>query len=312
MVALRKGISKLSDFVDGNAAHGHPGDYYGQIYFVNNITGDSSFDGLSWATPFDEISTAITASEAFRALPVDGTNDYQRNIIYVQGTGTAYGNLTALPSYCDLIGIGANPRGNGSGIAKITSETAGEDAIAVGSAGVRGLYMNGFQVGCVTTHGSTGYAMDLDKIFRSEFENCVFWNKLTGAVKLVLAGGVTFRNCQIGGGDTSNGAIGLNQTGSDNFNNCLFEDCFIMGETYGVVITAEACHQTWFKNNYIYGSTIGVDDNSTNQSTAEYAIYTGNRVYSDSDCFQITTGDGIKAVGNLANQGGSIAWEDGV
>jgi len=201
MVSMKKGISKLSDFADGNAVHGHPGDYYGQIYFVNNITGNSGYDGLSWATPFDEISTAITASEAFRQFPVDATNDYQRNIIYVQGTGTAYGNLTALPSYCDLIGIGANPRGNGSGICMIIDNTT-EDAIEVGAAGVRGLYMANFQVGC-TLMGDTGYAMDLAKVFRSTFENCVFWNKITGGVRLVLAGGVTFSDCHIGGGDTS-------------------------------------------------------------------------------------------------------------
>ncbi len=309
MVALKKGISKLSDFADGNAAHGHPGDYYGQIYFVNNITGDSGYDGLSWATPFDEISTAITASEAFRQLPSGTTNDYQRNIIYVQGTGTAYSALTALPSYCDLIGIGANPRGNGSGICKIVNESSG-DAIAVGSAGVRGLYMSGFQVGCTVTSGTAGYAMDLDKIFRSEFENCVFWNKLTGAVRLVLCGSVTFRNCQIGGGDTSNPLIGLNQSGSSHFNNCLIEDCFIHGATTGVVVTAMNCHQTWFKDNYIYGGTKGVDDNATNQSVGLYAIYTGNRVYSASDCFEITTGDGVKAFGNLANQAGTTAHED--
>ena len=63
---MLKGVSVLADLADGGAVYGYPGDYYGRIYYVNNITGDSSYDGLSWDTPFDEVSTAITASETYR------------------------------------------------------------------------------------------------------------------------------------------------------------------------------------------------------------------------------------------------------
>lgn len=302
---MRKGISTLSDLRDGASVYGYPGDYYGQIYYVNNITGDSSFDGLSWATPFDEVSTAITASETFRALPSGSTNDYQRNVIYVQGTGTPYAIISAMPSYCDLIGIGANPRGNGAGIVRIMGNTSA-DSIA-GSA--RGLYMANFLVGDEVTSGSAGYSMDLAVCFRSTFENCVFVNKTTGGVRIGAAGGVTFKNCQIGGGDTANGTTGFTQTGV-NFNNCVIEDCYIHGTDYGMVIAAEGGNNTWIRRNFIYGNTIGVDDNSVSGLATQGIIYTGNYVFSGSDCFSITTEGSYKAIGNHANQGGTTNWED--
>jgi len=302
-----KGVSTMADLADGGAVYGYPGDYPGRIYYVNNITGDSSYDGLSWDTPFDEISTAITASEAFRALPSGSTNDYVRNIIYVQGTGTAYSALTALPSYCDIIGIGADPRGNGAGIVRIIDNTTSTDAVS-GSA--RGLYMANIQMGSDEAGGSSGYAMDLAVCFRSTFENCVFWNKTSGGVRAGVLGGVTFRNCQIGGGDTSNGAVGFQVTG-DNFNNCWLIDNFIYGTTHGIVIAAAAgCNNTMIKNNFIFGDTIGVDDNSTTTSHTQHAFFIENWVQSNADCFDIVANGAEKCIGNWANEGGTTVYED--
>ncbi len=308
---LKQGISMLSDLADGNAIHGYPGDYPGRIYYVNNITGSTVGDGLSWDTPFAEISEAITASETFRALPSGSTNDYVRNIIYVQGTGTNYAPLTALPSYCDLIGIGANPRGNGTGICKIMDNNSSTDAVSVGAAGVRGLYMANFQMGDDVASGSTGYAMDLAKVYRSEFKNCVFWNKLTGGVRLASAGGVTFSDCHIGGGDTSYALNGLEQTGV-NFNNCLIEDCFIYGGTNGVVIAAEACNNTWFRNNYIFGGTgIGYDDNSVSSVATQGAITTNN-YFSGATAYSVATDGTKKAIGNYGNSAGTTVQVDDI
>ena len=115
----------------------------GRTYYVNNITGASTNDGLSWNSAMDEVSTAITASETFRQLQGTDTNDYIRNRIIVQGTGTAYTSLTALPSYCDLIGLGSEVRGNGSGIARIGSDANTTPASGVDASAVRGLYMEG-------------------------------------------------------------------------------------------------------------------------------------------------------------------------
>ncbi len=116
----------------------------GRTYYVNNILGSSTNDGLSWGTAMDEVSTAITASETYRQLGgvVGGasvtTNDYVRNTIVVQATGTAYSAISALPNYTDIIGLGATPRGNGAGIVRIDGAGAA-DAMA-GTARGLGLY----------------------------------------------------------------------------------------------------------------------------------------------------------------------------
>ena len=305
---LKKGISVLSDLADGGAVAGYPGDYYGQIYFVNNITGDSSFDGLSWDTPFDEVSTAITASEVFRQLPggATTTNDYQRNIIYVQATGTAYSALTALPNHCDMIGIGADVRGHGTGIARISSETSAD---TVSAAAVRGLNMYNMQL----TGLSSGYAMDLDLAFRCRFENCHFTNKTTGGVHILKGGGLVFRDCIIGAGDSVTCAIGLSTTGTggaSNFNNCTIENNLIWGGTTGVNIDTYSNNFTVFKNNFIYGGTTGIDDDCASSNLQNNVWYINNWVYGGSDAISIVQNDGYTTIGNRVNSTGTSAWED--
>jgi len=310
---LRKGVSVLSDLADGGAVYGYPGDYYGQIYFVNNITGNSAYDGLSWDTPFAQPSEAITASEAFRALPSGTTNDYQRNRIFIQGTGTAYSPISALPSYCDMIGIGANPRGNGAGIARIVSNTDSEDAISHGSSGVRGLYMENIQAGA-DSGSSTGWALDLAKIFRSEFVNCVFWNKETGGVRVTIGGGVAFRACLLGGGDTRYPTTGFSNDGLANFNHCVIEDSYIYGETTGLILSAVAMGQTLIQRNMIYGGSIGIDDNQDNKDFYDLPQFLDNRIFVDSggDCIDSLNNGTEKAIGNMCNTAGTITWEGSI
>ena len=302
---LKKGVSVISDLADGGAVYGYPGDYYGRIYYVNNITGSSSYDGLSWDTPFDQLSTAITASEVYRQLPSSTTNEYSRNIIYVQGTGTAYTKLSTFPNHCDIIGIGANPRGYHEGVPYVQS-TTGVDTV---DGTCEGLYVANMQFGGT----GTGYAMDLTQITKSAFDNCCFWNKTSGGIRIGIAGAVRFSNCQIGGGDTSNGATGFEITG-DNFNACVIEDCYIFGTTTGLKVTSNTnqANNTWVRNNFIHGATIGVDDNSTMSSHNHWVFYTGNYVQS-ADCFDIEgAGNGLKQIGNHANAAGSSAWEDAI
>ncbi|KKL18890.1 hypothetical protein LCGC14_2470980, partial [marine sediment metagenome] len=105
-------------FFPGAIVTGWPGPGAGTTYYVNNITGSSTADGLSWNSAVDQVSTAVTLSEASRLIhPGTTTNDYIMNTIIVQGTGTAYTAVAALPSYARVIGLGADPRGNGAGIA---------------------------------------------------------------------------------------------------------------------------------------------------------------------------------------------------
>lgn len=268
---LIKGVSTMSDLADGGAVYGYPGDYYGRIYYVNNITGDSSYDGLSWDTPFDEISTAITAAEAWRVAPSGSNNDYQRNVIYVQGTGTAYTALTSLPSHCDIIGIGADAFGNGSGIARIGADSGtGEDGVDA-TATFRGVNFYNLQFQA----GSGGYAFRGTSAFRSGFYHCAFAtnNSPAGApaagVDLDIAGGVVWEDCMwINSSGTANQfALGLTITGT-HFNHCKINNCFIGGDK-GIYIEASVINGwgTIVQNSYIgqlsETCSIGVDDDAT-------------------------------------------------
>ncbi len=302
---LKKGISVLSDLRDGGA--GYPGDYPGRVYYVNNIHGASTNEGLSWDQPFAQVSDAITASEAWRQLYADTTNDYHRNIIYVQGTGTAYTPLTALPNQCDLIGVGADVRGHGTGIARISSETSAD---TVSAAAVRGLNMYNMQF----TGLSSGYAMDLALAFRSRFENCHFTNKTTGGIRIVKGGGLVFKDCIIGAGDSVTCNIGLAVSGTggaSNFNNCTIENNLIWGAVNGIKIDTYSNNFTVFKNNFIYGATIGVDDNCASSNIQNNAFYVGNYVQS-ADAFEITNNDGLTTIGNWINEAGTSAMEDAI
>ena len=265
-----KGVSVLADLADGAGAYGYPGDYPGRIYYVNNITGDDSYDGLSWDTPFDEVSTAITASETFRALPSGSTNDYVRNIIFVQGTGTAYSSVTSLPSYCDIIGIGADCFGNGAGIARIGADAGAYDGVdsTVAARGVN-FYNIQFQA------GNGCYAFRGTNLFRSNFVHCCFaTNGVPGGtpaagVDLDIASGVNWYDCLWNNQSSLDVqfTVGMTITGT-HFHGCKVEGCFIGGDT-GVKIGSTVVNSwgSWFKDCYIgqLSETCGiaVDDDST-------------------------------------------------
>jgi len=279
------------------------GEQYTKTYYVDNVVGsDTANNGLSWTKPFAQLSKAITVWEAFRAVQ---TNIYAKGLIYVRGTGTAYTKLTALPNYCDIVGVGANPRGNGTGIASITS-TTGEDTCDEAT-GARGLGLFNLQF----TGSGTGRAFDAAVLFRSTIENCTFVNKSTGGMRIVKGGGLTIRNCQIGGGDTVSSAIGLENSGTDNFNNCLVEDNVIIGTVDGVIVTAGLCDSTLFRKNFIYGgSGHGVDDNSGATSLVAHAFYVDNMIGSAADGMEMTQCDGTCNWANWVNTNGTTTWED--
>ena len=298
---LRKGLSSLSDLVDGNGAFGYPGDYPGLIFYVNNITGSTTNDGLSWAFPKAQISQAIAAAEAGRPSVRAGSNDFVRNIIFVQGTSTAYTVLTALPNYCDIIGVGADPRGNGSGIARLTSTTGVNTTDDSITAGVRGLRLYNLQFG----GSGTGWGLSCTTLFRSVIENCAFVNKTTGGILLTTGGGNEIRNCHIGG-DTSYPAIGLQMGNSGgNANQCLVEDNFIYGSTTGVSVSAYLCDHTVFRNNTIYGGTTGLSDTCTDSTLAANAFYSGNFLLGGSAAYSITNNGAKRCTANRCNSNGT-------
>ncbi len=297
---LRKGEAVLSDLADGGSMT-YPGNYPGQVYFVNNVTGDSSYDGLSWESPFAQLVTAITAATAFQAAQVSN-NQNVRNIIYVQGTATAYDAVTTLPSYCDIIGVGADPRGNGAGIARIGSDTGTTDGVdATTTARGVNFYNLQFQA------GGGGYAFRGTDLYRCRWENCTFATNGTGTApaagfSAAKCSGNVWINCHwINAGSIGNtNAVGFQMTGT-HFHNCLVEDCYISGDAAAVEI-ASVTVSSWgsiFKNCYIgWGSEtcdIGVDDNAT----AGHIIYSGCTVFA-TDSFELSNNGTNRIIGCTA------------
>lgn len=290
---MKKGVSKLSDLADGMGVYGYPGaGYTGVQYFVNNITGSSGASGLDWDNAVDEVSTAITLSEAERQRRSGTTNDYVRNQIFVQGTGTAYTALTAMGSYVDIIGVGADPFGNGAGIARIGADSGTSEGVLL-TATFRGVNFYNLQFQA----GTGGYAFKGTNAFRSNFIHCCFASNGSpggapaAGFEMGIAGGVNFYDCLWNNqSSTANQfTIGLNIT-STHFHGCLVKDCYIGGDT-GVKIAA-GCVNAWgsrFDHCYIgqlsETCAIGVDDNAT----------TGHIIYQD--CFVQAT-DAFDLVNN--------------
>lgn len=76
-----------------------------QDYYVDGNTTNTVGDGLSWATAFDTLAEAITASNTSIALTANRWWA-RRNRIFVCGDQEIVENLTILPEKCDVIGVG--------------------------------------------------------------------------------------------------------------------------------------------------------------------------------------------------------------
>ncbi len=253
----------------------------GRNYYVNNITGSASANGLSWSTAMDEISTATTASEAYRILPA-ATNEFIRNTIFVQGTGTPYTALTALPSYCNIIGLGADVRGNGAGIARVGADTGtGYGVVAAGT--IRGLNVYNIQFQA----GQNNYMFKAANLYRCVFDNCGFitngdpTSSPETGFSVGKASGLVIRNSHWGSasGINSGPDCGFDVT-STHFHLCLIENCHIEGSV-AVIRFHSTCLNAWsseVRNNTLGGSgyisAIGVDDNAT----TGMIVYSGNMI----------------------------------
>lgn len=305
----RKLILKPGAIVEGswNGAF----DRGGRTYYVNNITGASTNDGLGWNSAMDEVSTAITASETYRQLQGNDDNDYIRNTIVVQGTATAYSYIEALPSYCDIIGLGASPLGNGSGIARLDGLGA-KDAAATDE--VRGLNIYNMQF----THSVSGsfWAMDLAVVFRSIFEHCAFLNGLSGGLKIVRGGSVTIDDCLVGGGDSFNPVYGLyvgtGTSGDRTFNSCLLKDSHFHGTTAAFHNSNVGCSDTWARDCLFEGGVHGFVDVSTDSNLGDniklsrcYGFGTHSTSINEAG-FEITVNYAKRAFGCIDNANGTL------
>lgn len=237
-------------------------DIYVHKYFVDNVNGASGNDGLTWATAKAQISQAITAWEAYRLAQA---NVYGRGAIYVRGTGDAYAALTALPNYCDIIGVGACAFGNGAGIVIIG--VAGADGISGDAGGNRGLGLYNLQF----RSGGAFWCCDFVQLLRSIIDTCAFHSNgataADGGIRFTGAsGGLIIRNCKTKGDTDYVPKVGLQASGT-HLNESVIEDCLLGGTTAGVLIdnTVKNGDQTVFRNNHIgdsgKGCVTALDDN---------------------------------------------------
>ena len=247
----------------------------GTTYYVNNITGSSTADGLSWNSAFDEVSTAVTASEASRLVhPGTTTNDYIRNKIVIQGTGTTYDAISALPSYCDVIGLGAEPFGDGTGIVVLGDATGAADG-AAGS--MRGTNIYNMQF----VGAGSFYAMDLAVAYRSKFENCAFGGNASSAAcaiafNVVSASGLVLRECKTIMHAAAPVIGWAMSTAGGNWNECLMERCHGYGSTTGYTNAGYLQNGSVVRACVFYGGTTGLSDTSAQTGMAGLAMYVGN------------------------------------
>ena len=299
---LRKGRAKLSDLSDGAAAvTGYPGAYPGRVYYCNNVTGSTGASGLSWDDAFSTLDAAITASEAYRLALTPATNVYFRNTIYVQATATDYTAITAYPNYTDIIGVGADPRGNGGGIAVITG---GASTDAAGGLAQRGNNWSNLQFEVI----ADGYwCFDGTQILRTTFTNCMFGASLAtmtsgGGVRMTGdSGGVTFRHCHFGANGASCLVYGI-YASAVTFNNCLIEDCTINAKTCGIYLAGCTESNTAIKRNYIWSGTSV--ELTTGISTSVNSFIAGNYIRAAT---AITGHTASNSIDNQVVQGGTAA-----
>jgi hypothetical protein len=274
------------------------GGMYVKSYYVDNINGSASNAGLSWESAFAEISTAVTAWEAYRALQ---DNVYARGAIYVRGTGTAYTKLTALPSYCDIIGVGAEVRGNGTGIVMIGAN--GADGIA-GTARGLGLYNLQF------ISGGAFWCADFVSLFRSSIVHCAFQATTAaadGGIRFSGAsGGLVIRDCLWKGSGDVICKVGIQASGT-HLNESIIENNVIGGTTAGILIdnTVKNGDQTVVRNNHIgdtgKGCVTAIDDNQP-ADLVGYLMYCNNSVMG-TNLITIANSGAARCHGNVSANG---------
>ncbi len=294
----------------------------GRTYYVNNITGSSGADGLSWGSAVDQINAAIVLSEAYRTLGgdpggrADTRNDYVRNTIIVQGTcqittaytaADYYDALTDLGQHVNIVGLGDHFVGMDKGTVIIGAINGNADGIA--DAGTtRGVNMFNLMVGA---DGSASNALDVQNMFRCRLEDCWFGQHTQTTQAEQINAGIEcdgsfahnlIRHCVIG---QTNGAyspvygMDIANSGPDNSN--LIEDNLILGTTTGILCTKTANWLgTCIRNNVIAGLT--GQCSGTGITGGLYTTIAGNYISAADAIDAATTG---LVIGNIVNEGGT-------
>ena len=250
----------------------------GRNYYVNNITGSSANDGLSWNTALAQVTQAITAQTAYRlaltgVAPTAATS-YGRDTIYVMGTGTTYLPIATMPSMCDIIGVGVDPFGNGTGIAVIGDATGAQDGMA---GTTRGSNWYNLQFVGAGAH----YGVNLAAAYRSKFENCAFGGNAASAAcaiafNVVSGSGLVMRDCKTIA-HAAFPVIGYAfATAGGDFNECLIERCYANASTSGMLNAGYLNNGTVIRDCICYGGTTGIADTSAQTGDGALAFYFHN------------------------------------
>ena len=308
----------LGIFANGVQVADYP-ETVGRTYYVNNITGVSTNDGLSWGSAVAQVSQAITLSEARRlegaGAPTVTTNDYVRNTIVIQGTGTAYTAISAVPQYCNLVGLGADPSGNGVGIARIDGAGAA-DAVDTGSSSVRGLDWYNLQFTHTATPGTTYYCFDIaGAMYRSRFEHCGFTNGGAACFHAKGMGSIVIDDCHTKQDQFNalyGALIGSTSGATGNFNNCHIKDSYFHGTTAAFLNYNNSCNDTLIERCTFVGGTNGFVGLESVVVLAHRYFVVGCYAYgTDSTTrnaggFEVTNDSTTKGAANWGNDAGTL------
>lgn len=277
---------RLNVYVNGIVAE-YLDEPCGHTYYVNNITGDDTNDGLSWGKAVAQVEQACVLSEASRVAGGTSTNYYVKNRIVVQGTGTNYTAVTTEPNYCDIIGLGSDIRSGGAGQVQI-NHTDGPALYNAG--GMRGV--NCFNIQLLGGGSGSAPFKSATSMMRCVFYNCGFYSASSSDACIYFSGGqyggITFERCQINTNDAGTLAtygLYVAPTAGGNQSDWLIIDSFFMvGSTAAYYTSGYNQTGTVVKDCVFQGGTYGVYDVSSETDTK------GNSMYINNFCFGTTAG----------------------
>ena len=202
----------------------------GQVYYVDGNVINDQGDGISWATAYQKLSTAMAASHANIGL-ASNRAWAARNIIYVRGDEITE-DFTKLAQKTDIIGVGAN-----NGYAK---------------AGITGTWI----------------IPDTVDYMSCRFFNIMFTDPgATAIFDLDTQGGIEFHECLFDSGAATTIGVQAEESGWLVIDNCEFSKVSVtLGfatACISIVDDTNAIYGVRITNNRINGFAIGIDWNET-------------------------------------------------
>jgi hypothetical protein len=252
------------------------------------------------------------ASETFRVTHATN-NKVIRNVIYVQGTETAYEPMNQDFNVADLIGIGNRSLlGGAAGNVHIGTGTSDGFSMTDLIAGWDTTVNNGGGLGisvfnCHFAVAGSYWAVDLEDALESRFEDCTFLNNSTAADGCFRAtnnfAANLIRNCHVGG-DAGTPVDGFYFTGGV-WNENVVEDNWGHVSRYGLYNACYLQGGSVVRNNTFDGGTYGIYDASTGGTGG---MYVANYVSGSTAGITVTTNPTKRAIGNWSMSNGTFGW----